>query len=139
MTNLDKNSFGVLNKKFFLFSEASGAGFSQYKLAMVVSKLVAISSMTGLPPWQVSLSDRMSTSILVFSASLCILMAAPHLSFDRLSLIPCIFPTSICILMTDNSLSRPNLVLYLSFMYDTNLNRKPPQKKGLISLTKKPF
>ena len=40
--------------------------------------------------------------------------------------------------MTDNSLSRPNLVLYLSFMYDTNLNRKPPQKKGLISLTKKP-
>jgi hypothetical protein len=27
MTNLDKSPFGILNKKSFLFSEASGAGF----------------------------------------------------------------------------------------------------------------
>ena len=42
-----------------------------------------------------------------------------------LTIYPCIFPASICILMTDNSLSQPDLVLYSSFMYDTNLNRKP--------------
>jgi hypothetical protein len=27
MTNLDKSPFGILNKKSFLFCEASGAGF----------------------------------------------------------------------------------------------------------------
>ena len=64
-----------------------------------------------------------------------------HTLPSLLTIYPCIFPTSIHILITDNSLSRPNLVLYSSFMYDTNLNRNPPPKKnkGLIRLTKKPF
>jgi hypothetical protein len=41
--------------------------------------------------------------------------------------------------MTDNSLSQPNLVLYLSFMYDTNLNRNPPPKKGPYQAHKETF
>ena len=58
MTNLDKSPFGILNKKSFLFSEASGAGFILEPIQVCNGGVKVSSSMTGLPPWQVSLTSK---------------------------------------------------------------------------------